>query len=44
MAHEIAQAGSVRGAFLDVVTEHFNSDMSSEEAVAQLAEAIELAK
>ncbi len=44
MAHEIAQAGSVRGAFLDVVTEHFNSDMSSEDAVAQLAEAIELAK
>nr|WP_321459023.1 ABC transporter substrate-binding protein [uncultured Cohaesibacter sp.] len=44
MAHEIAQAGAVRGAFLDVVTAHFNSDMSSEEATKKLIEAISLAK
>ena len=42
-AHEISTAGAVRGAILDVVTEHFNSDMSSDEAVNKLAEAIELA-
>nr|WP_319389168.1 ABC transporter substrate-binding protein [uncultured Cohaesibacter sp.] len=44
VAHEIAQAGAVRGAFLDVVTAHFNSDMSSEEATKKLIEAINLAK
>jgi glucose/mannose transport system substrate-binding protein len=44
VAHEIAQAGAVRGAFLDVVTAHFNSDMSSEEAAKKLIEAINLAK
>ncbi|WP_419901922.1 ABC transporter substrate-binding protein [Kiloniella sp.] len=44
VAHEIAAAGAVRGAVLDVVTEHFNSDMSSKDAVARLAEAIELAE
>ena len=44
VAHEIAQAGAVRGAFLDVVTAHFNSDMSSEEASKKLIEAINLAK
>ncbi|WP_366654963.1 ABC transporter substrate-binding protein [Fodinicurvata sp. EGI_FJ10296] len=41
MAHEMAVPRSVRGEFLDVVTEHFNSDMSSEEAVEQLVSAIE---
>ncbi|WP_321446498.1 ABC transporter substrate-binding protein [uncultured Cohaesibacter sp.] len=44
VAHEIAQAGAVRGAFLDVVTAHFNSDMSSEEATQKLIDAIRLAK
>ncbi|WP_020593881.1 ABC transporter substrate-binding protein [Kiloniella laminariae] len=44
VAHEIAAAGAIRGAVLDVVTEHFNSDMTSEAAVERLAEAIELAE
>ncbi|WP_247887177.1 ABC transporter substrate-binding protein [Azospirillum sp. SYSU D00513] len=44
MAHEMSVPGAVRGAFLDVVTSHFNSDMTSQEAVRKLAEAIELAK
>ncbi|WP_204247770.1 ABC transporter substrate-binding protein [Kiloniella litopenaei] len=44
MAHEIAAAGAVRGAILDVVTEHFNSDMTSDVAVERLAEAVELAE
>jgi glucose/mannose transport system substrate-binding protein len=43
MAHEMAIPRSVRGEFLDVITEHFNSDMSSEDAVARLAEAIQRA-
>ena len=43
MAHEIAIGRSVRGAFLDVVTQHFNSDMSAEEAVELLLEEVELA-
>ncbi|WP_350333646.1 ABC transporter substrate-binding protein [Coralliovum pocilloporae] len=44
MAHEIAQAGAVRGAFIDVATAHFNSDMSSEDAASKLVDAIRLAK
>lgn len=44
MAHEMAVPGAVRGAFLDVVTAHFNSTMSSQEAVKRLAEAVDLAK
>ena len=43
MAHEIAIPRAPRGAFLDVVTEHFNSDMSSEDAVERLLEEVELA-
>jgi glucose/mannose transport system substrate-binding protein len=43
MAHEIAQAGAIRGAFIDVVTAHFNSDMSSTEATEKLVKAIKLA-
>jgi glucose/mannose transport system substrate-binding protein len=31
---------AVRGEFLDVVTEHFNSEMSSQDAVDALAAAI----
>jgi glucose/mannose transport system substrate-binding protein len=44
MAHEMATSGAVRGAILDVVTEHFNSDMSSAAAAAKLADAIAGAK
>ncbi len=40
MAHEMAVPRSQRGVFLDLVTEHFNSDMSSEEAATRLADAI----
>ena len=43
MAHEIAIGRAPRGAFLDVVTQHFNSDMSAEEAVELLLEEVELA-
>lgn len=43
MAHEMAVSRSIRGEFLDVVTEHFNSDMSSQEAVDRLVAAIERA-
>ncbi len=38
VAHEILQAGAIRGAFMDVATEFFNSDMSPEEGVNRLAE------
>ena len=43
MAHEMAISRSARGAFLDVVTEFFNSDMGADEAVERLVEEIELA-
>ncbi len=43
MAHEMAVPRSVRGEILDLVTEHFNSDMSSKEAVDRLAEGIKRA-
>lgn len=44
MAHEMATSGAMRGAIVDVVTEHFNSDMSSDEAVKQLVDAVSGAK
>ncbi|SDX57302.1 ABC transporter substrate-binding protein [Litoreibacter albidus] len=44
MAHEMATSSANRGAFLEIITEHFNSDMSSQEAVELLVEAIELAQ
>ncbi|WP_083078842.1 ABC transporter substrate-binding protein [Thioclava electrotropha] len=44
MAHEMAVPRSVRGEFLDLVTAFFNSDMSSEDAVKQLAAAIKRAQ
>lgn len=44
MAHGMALPGNLQGAIVDVVTEHFNSDMSSQEAVDRLVEAVELAK
>lgn len=33
----------VKGAIQDVVTEHFNSDMSSDDAVKKLASAVKAA-
>ncbi|SFS21587.1 ABC transporter substrate-binding protein [Yoonia litorea] len=39
-AHGMALRGAQSGAITDVVTQHFNSDMSSEEAVQQLAAAV----
>jgi glucose/mannose transport system substrate-binding protein len=44
MAHEMATTGAVRGAILDVVTEHFNSDMASAAAATKLADAVAAAK
>jgi glucose/mannose transport system substrate-binding protein len=44
MAHEMAIPRSQRGVFLDLVTEHFNSEMGSEEAANRLADAIERSK
>ena len=44
MAHGMALPGHLSGAIVDVVTAHFNSDMSSDEAMNRLVEAIELAK
>jgi glucose/mannose transport system substrate-binding protein len=39
-AHGMALYGAQSGAITDVVTAHFNSDMSSEEAVQMLADAV----
>ena len=44
MAHEMAVSRSVRGEFMDVVTNFFNSDMGSQEAVETLSDAIERAQ
>jgi len=44
VAHEMAVPRSVRGEFMDVVTNFFNSDMSSADAVKTLAEAIKRAQ
>lgn len=41
MAHGMALRGAQAGAFMDVVTNHFNSDMSSQDAVAALVEAVQ---
>lgn len=43
MAHEMSVSRSIRGEFLDLVTEHFNSDMSSKDAVERLVAAIQRA-
>ena len=40
-AHGMALRGAQSGAITDVVTAHFNSDMSSSEAVERLAKAVE---
>lgn len=44
LAHGHGQQPSVQRAIFDVVTEHFNSDMSSEEAVEELVLAVESAQ
>lgn len=42
--HDMAVGSAVRGAMTDVVTKHFNSNMSSDEAVKRLVEAVKQAK
>lgn len=44
MAHEMAVPRTFRGAIMDVVTAHFNSDMSSKEATQRLADAVATAR
>ena len=44
LAHGHAAPEAVKGAVTDVVTEFFNSQMSSDEAVTKLAEAVKLAQ
>jgi glucose/mannose transport system substrate-binding protein len=44
MAHEMAIPRTIRGEFLDVVTNFFNSDQSSEDATKTLAEAVKRAQ
>jgi glucose/mannose transport system substrate-binding protein len=43
MAHEMAVPRTIRGEFLDLVTNFFNSDMSSADAAKALADAIQRA-
>jgi len=43
LAHGYAQAAAVQRAIFDVVTQHFNSDMSSQDAVDELQIAVESA-
>ncbi|HRO10890.1 MAG TPA: ABC transporter substrate-binding protein [Amaricoccus sp.] len=43
LAHEMAVPRSIRGEIMDVVTEHFNTDMSSQDAVQRLVDAIQRA-
>lgn len=42
--HDMAVGSAVKGAMTDVVTKHFNSDMSSADAAKRLAEAVKLAR
>ncbi|HXH04179.1 MAG TPA: ABC transporter substrate-binding protein [Candidatus Competibacteraceae bacterium] len=44
LAHGHAVPAAVKGAFFDVITNHLNSDMSADEAVQQLIEAVAAAK
>jgi len=44
MAHEMAVPAAARGAILDVVTQHFNSTMSSRDAATRLAAAVRQAR
>ena len=40
LAHGHGQPAAVQAAYIDVITEHFNSDMSSDEAVEKLATSV----
>ena len=40
LAHGHGQPAAVQAAYIDVVTEHFNSHMSADEAVEKMAEAV----
>ncbi len=42
--HDMAVRSAVKGAMVDVVTKHFNSEMSSADAAKELAEAVALAQ
>lgn len=44
LAHGHGQAPAVAKAYTDVITKHFNSEMSSKDAVAELAKAVAAAK
>ncbi len=44
LAHGHGQPAAIQAAFYDVVTQHFNSDMSAEDAAAALADAVMAAK
>lgn len=44
LAHGHGQPAAIQGAYFDVVTQHFNSDMSAEDAATALADAVAAAK
>lgn len=44
LAHGHGQPPAIQAAYLDVVTQHFNSDMSAEDAAAALADSVAAAK
>ena len=44
LAHGHGQPSSLQGAIVDTVTQHFNSDMSSADAVEALVTAINAAR
>ncbi len=44
LAHGHGQPAAIQAAYLDVVTQHFNSDMSAEDAAAALADSVMAAK
>ncbi|MDJ0820836.1 MAG: ABC transporter substrate-binding protein [Paracoccaceae bacterium] len=44
LAHGHGQPAAIQAAYTDVVTQHFNSDMSAEDAAAALADAVMAAK
>lgn len=44
LAHGHGQPSAIQGAIIDVVTQHFNSDMSSQEAVEALVQSVNAAR
>jgi len=44
LAHGHAEPAAIQRAIFDVVTQHFNSDMSSKDAVAALVNSVNAAK